>query len=103
MCAARRIEHLDKADRLVFDLDPGEGSAWADVVAAARDVRERLRAIKLESFVKTSGGKGLHVVLPIEPHAVGDAKTFAAGRRAGDGGGRSRSLRLDDDQGAARR
>jgi bifunctional non-homologous end joining protein LigD len=70
------IEHLDKADRLVFDFDPGPGTGWADVVAAARDVRERLESIKLKTFVKTSGGKGLHVVLPIEPTPWEEAKEF---------------------------
>ena len=70
------IEHLDKADRLVFDLDPGPGTGWNDVVAAARDVRERLASIKLNTFVKTSGGKGLHVVLPIKPTPWDEAKAF---------------------------
>jgi len=59
------IDHLELCDRIVFDLDPGEGVGWKDIVAAAREVRERLAAIKLESFVKLSGGKGLHVVVPI--------------------------------------
>lgn len=57
----------ERADRLVFDLDPGPGSSWKDVVTAAREVRDQLKAINLTSFVKTSGGKGLHVVLPIKP------------------------------------
>lgn len=70
------IDHLDKADRLVFDLDPGPGTDWPDVVAAARDVRERLEGIKLKTFIKTSGGKGLHVVLPIKPTPWDDAKEF---------------------------
>jgi bifunctional non-homologous end joining protein LigD len=70
------IDHLDKADRLVFDLDPGPGTGWKDVVAAARDVRERLAHIKLETFLKTSGGKGLHVVLPIAPTPWEKAKAF---------------------------
>ena len=70
------IEHLDKADQLVFDLDPGPGTGWSDVVAAARDVRERLEALKLKAFVKTTGGKGLHVVLPIKPTPWDDAKNF---------------------------
>src|SRR5262249_30577169 len=59
------IDRLDVCDRIVFDIDPGDGVAWSGVVAAARDVRERLAAIDLESFVKLTGGKGLHVVLPI--------------------------------------
>jgi len=70
------IEHLDKADRLVFDLDPGPGTDWDDVVAAARDVRERLQSIKLTTFLKTSGGKGLHVVVPIQPTPWDEAKDF---------------------------
>jgi bifunctional non-homologous end joining protein LigD len=71
------IEHLDKADRLVFDLDPGPGTGWKDVVAAARDVRARLAQIKLKTVLKTSGGKGLHVVLPIAPTPWDEAKAFA--------------------------
>src|SRR5581483_7047784 len=51
-----RIDHLDLCDRIVFDLDPGEGVSWEDIVAAARDVRERLSALRLASFVKLSGG-----------------------------------------------
>ena len=49
----------------MFDLDPGEGVAWPQIAAAARETRERLKAEKLESFVKLSGGKGIHVVVPI--------------------------------------
>jgi len=70
------IDHREEADRLVFDLDPGPGTDWADVVAAARDVRERLEGIKLKTFLKTSGGKGLHVVLPIKPTPWEDVKDF---------------------------
>ncbi len=70
------IADLEKADRLVFDLDPGPGVEWKDVIAAAREVRQRLRDLKLESFVKTTGGKGLHVVLPIKPTPWDDAKDF---------------------------
>ncbi len=70
------IDHLDKADRLVFDLDPGPGTGWKDVVAAARDVRDRLTQIDLRTFIKTSGGKGLHVVLPIAPTPWEEAKAF---------------------------
>jgi bifunctional non-homologous end joining protein LigD len=62
-----RIDDVNAPDRITIDLDPGEDVAWPDVIAAARDVRERLAADGLESFVKTTGGKGLHVVLPIDP------------------------------------
>ncbi|OBU65384.1 DNA ligase D [Stenotrophomonas maltophilia] len=64
-------------DRLVFDLDPGEGVSWAQVKAGARDVRDRLQEIGLQSFVRLSGGKGVHVVVPLLPTAGWDqAKAF---------------------------
>jgi bifunctional non-homologous end joining protein LigD len=73
-----RVEHLDKPDRLIFDLDPGEDVPWNGVIVAAQEVREHLAALKLQSFVKTSGGKGLHVVVPLEPTiAWTEAKSFA--------------------------
>jgi bifunctional non-homologous end joining protein LigD len=70
------IDHLEEADRLVFDLDPGPGIGWSDIVAAAHEVRERLAELKLKSFLKTSGGKGLHVVLPVRPTPWDEAKDF---------------------------
>jgi bifunctional non-homologous end joining protein LigD len=71
------IDRLDTCDRIVFDIDPGEDVAWAEIVSAARDVRERLATADLETFVKLSGGKGLHVVLPIDGADWDTAKTFA--------------------------
>jgi bifunctional non-homologous end joining protein LigD len=70
------VDDRERGDRLVFDLDPGPGTGWKDIVAAARDVRERLGHVKLESFVKTTGGKGLHVVVPIKPEPWETIKTF---------------------------
>ncbi|HET6434944.1 MAG TPA: DNA ligase D [Xanthomonadaceae bacterium] len=62
-----RIEDVERPDRLVFDLDPGEGVDWTAIKAAARDIRARLAEIGLQGFLRLSGGKGLHVVLPVKP------------------------------------
>jgi bifunctional non-homologous end joining protein LigD len=64
-----RLTDLEHPDRCTFDLDPGPGVAWEAVVRAAREVRAYLKTLKLESFVKTTGGKGLHVVVPFDGKA----------------------------------
>ncbi len=68
-----RTEHLEEPDRLIFDLDPGEDVPWSATIEAAKEVRGRLADLGLTSFLKTSGGKGLHVVVPLEPQAEWDA------------------------------
>jgi len=62
-----RAEDLEHPDRLIFDLDPDETVPWERVVSAAVTVRKRLEDLGLRSFPKTTGGKGLHLVVPIEP------------------------------------
>jgi bifunctional non-homologous end joining protein LigD len=71
------IDRVEYCDRIVFDLDPGEDLPWAAVNSAARELRERLAELKLKSFVKTSGGKGLHVMLPTDGTPWDEAKDFA--------------------------
>jgi bifunctional non-homologous end joining protein LigD len=69
-----------KSSRIIFDLDPDPSVAWKRVVAAAREVRDQLASIGLTSFVRTSGGKGLHVVVPLNPPADWeDVRRFSEG------------------------
>jgi bifunctional non-homologous end joining protein LigD len=63
------IDTVERPNRLVFDLDPGDEVTWPQVVRGARVVRDALRGLGLESFVKTTGGRGLHIVAPLMPHA----------------------------------
>ena len=82
-------EQPDCADRIVFDLDPGPGVTWPEIVAAARRIRSLLDELSLESFVRTSGGKGLHVVVPLNPGCPWSmvkpfARAFAESLAAGE-------------------
>lgn len=63
------ISDWERPDRIIMDLDPGEGVAWEAIIAAAEEMRRRLEDAGLAPFVKTSGGKGLHVVAPLTPKA----------------------------------
>src|SRR5947207_15083359 len=60
------VKKLETPDRIVFDLDPDLGLPWERVTEAAIEVCEALLGIGLTSFAKTNGGKGLHVVVPVE-------------------------------------
>jgi bifunctional non-homologous end joining protein LigD len=63
------LSDWERPDMIVMDLDPGEGVAWQAMIEAARELRDRLDKAGLAAFVKTSGGKGLHVVAPVAPKA----------------------------------
>jgi bifunctional non-homologous end joining protein LigD len=73
-------DDVERADMLVFDFDPDPGVAFAHVAAAAVQCRSVLSAFGLESFCKTTGGKGLHVIVPLARRAPWETvKTFARG------------------------
>lgn len=75
-----RCDDIEKPDRLIFDLDPDSSVPWTRVIAAARELRERLSEIGLETFLKTTGGKGLHVVVPITRRGTWpEIKAFSRG------------------------
>ena len=63
------VADWERPDMIVMDLDPGEDVDWTSVIVAAEEVRSRLKDAGLSAFVKTSGGKGLHVVAPVKPKA----------------------------------
>jgi bifunctional non-homologous end joining protein LigD len=73
-----RTDRLDRPDRLVFDLDPGEGVGWPRIREGAHLLRERLKGLGLVPFLRTTGGKGLHLVVPLVRRVGWDeAKGFA--------------------------
>src|SRR5690606_17427383 len=75
-----RIDRLEVPDRIVFDLDPDEGLDFIDVRTAAFDVRERLEAFGLKTVPMLTGGKGIHVIAPLERRAEWpEVKRFARG------------------------
>ena len=61
------MKDVERPDRIIWDLDPGPDVGWREVVEAARTVRQLLEVLGLACWVKTTGGKGLHVVVPIRP------------------------------------
>ncbi|MBU0726668.1 MAG: DNA ligase D [Alphaproteobacteria bacterium] len=63
------VADWERPDTIVMDLDPGEGIGWEAIITAAGEIRQRLKDAGLNAFVKTSGGKGLHVVAPVKPKA----------------------------------
>jgi bifunctional non-homologous end joining protein LigD len=71
------FERVEQPDRIVFDLDPGPRVEAAAIVDAARLVRGILEELSLKSFVKTTGGAGLHVVIPIEPQGWAECMAFS--------------------------
>ncbi len=72
------VDHLDRPDRLIFDLDPDPEISWDPLKEAAQSLRGYLADLGLASFVKTTGGKGLHVVVPLVPKIDWDsAKEFS--------------------------
>jgi len=77
-CWGSKNESLERPDRIVIDLDPDAALDWKTLAAAAAEVRARMQSAGLKSFLKTTGGKGLHVVAPIRPeHEWPAVKDFA--------------------------
>ncbi len=73
-----RVDDLERPDLIVFDLDPGPKVGWGQVISAAETVRDVLAEMKFASFARVTGGKGLHVVVPLKPSADWDTvKSFS--------------------------
>ncbi|MFC4258989.1 non-homologous end-joining DNA ligase [Marinobacter lacisalsi] len=74
------INNVEKPDTLIFDLDPGPGVPWRAISQAATSLKERLDSLGLVSFLQASGGKGLHLVVPVKPEWGWDElKAFTQG------------------------
>ena len=98
------IDAIDYPDRLTFDLDPAPDVPFEALKLAAQDLRQRLRRWGLEPLLKCTGGKGLHVIVPLAGKDKWSVvKSFAASIAQGMAARRSRSLRRDDEQGKANR
>jgi bifunctional non-homologous end joining protein LigD len=67
-----RVESLEKPDRMTIDLDPAPDVPWTRMIETALALRGRMKGLGLESFVKTTGGKGLHVVVPLQARQTWD-------------------------------
>ena len=94
-----RNDDLEHPDRITIDLDPDAAISWQQLAASAADVRKQLKDLGLESFLKTTGGKGLHVVIPIRPeHGVAGGQAVRPRLRARYGKARSRHLPDQNDQ-----
>ena len=75
---ASRADRPERPDWVMFDLDPSEGAGFEEVIEVARLVRETLDLLELESFPKTSGSRGIHVLVPIQRrHTFADVREFA--------------------------
>ena len=74
-----RVDRPERPDWVMFDLDPSEDAGFGDVVTVARLVRDTLELLELEGFAKTSGSRGIHVLVPIaRRHTFGEAREFAS-------------------------
>jgi bifunctional non-homologous end joining protein LigD len=97
-----RVDAVDKPDLIVFDLDPSPGVNWREVLRVARNLRERLEQLGLTVFVRLTGGKGLHLVVPLKRRSGWDeVKAFA--RAVCDAQARDEPKRLTANMAKARR
>lgn len=79
---AARVDAVERPDRMIFDLDPDEGLDFGDVISASQHIRARLEEIGLISFPMLSGGKGVHIVVPLTPGHDWETHTDFASRFA---------------------